>query len=172
MTQPARRSLQASPIGTCSSWSIFSAVTTGKRHSVAPAGQPDGPSVQTPYDSSSLSLCFAPPTLASHSSHRLPFTGVSRQVARCPTCPRPTRAGQWWPPSTSAPAGRPSAALVTSTSRRSMAFSALSAALEAAASADGCGAPEGLVAVQGRPQRPYTLGGRLEDGWVGAWPHI
>ena len=37
MPQPARRSLQASLIGTCSSWSTFAAATTGERHLVAPA---------------------------------------------------------------------------------------------------------------------------------------
>ena len=42
-------------------WSTFAAPATGERRPVAPASQPDGPSVQTPYDSLSLSLSFAPP---------------------------------------------------------------------------------------------------------------
>ena len=55
-------------------WSTFAAPATGERRPVAPASQPDGLSVQTPYDSSSLSRCFAPPPslsrLSSASLHR------------------------------------------------------------------------------------------------------
>ena len=55
-------------------WSTFAAPATGERRPVAPASQPDGPSVQTPYDSLSLSLSFAPPPslsrLSSASLHR------------------------------------------------------------------------------------------------------
>ena len=68
--------------------STFAAATTRERRAFAPASQPDGPSVQTAHDSSSLSLSFAPPTslsrLSSASLHRR-VSAVS--IASCrPKC--------------------------------------------------------------------------------------
>ena len=68
------RTAQEAQIGTCSVWSTFAVATTGERRPVATASQPDGPSVQTPHDSSSLYHSFAPPTslsrVSSASLHR------------------------------------------------------------------------------------------------------
>ena len=44
--------------------------------------------------------------------------------------------------------------------------------LEAAASVNGCGAPEGLEAVQGSPHCQHMLGGRQDHFWVGVWSRM
>ena len=81
LTVPAHpRTAQEAQIGTCSVWSVwstFAVATTGERRPVATASQPDGPSVQTPYDSLSLSLSFAPPPSLS----RLSSASVHRRVS-------------------------------------------------------------------------------------------
>ena len=110
----------------------------------------------------------------SHASLQRLSTGASRPSATRPAGPRASRSCQWSPPSTSPPAGRSAAALAARSARRSTTFLTVSDARwrpEAAASVHGSGAPERLEAVQGWPQHPCTLGGRLEDGsfgWVGA----
>ena len=48
MPQPARPSLQASPIGTCSSWSSSPAATTGERHPLPPPASLVAPACKRP----------------------------------------------------------------------------------------------------------------------------
>ena len=109
----------------------------------------------------------------SHASHQRLSTGASRPSATRPASPRPSMAGQWLPPSTSTPAGQPSAAAAARRARRSTTSLTVSDARwrpEAAASAHDCGAPEWPEAAQDWPQCPCRLAGRLEGGWVGTWP--
>ena len=149
---------QEPQIRTSSSRSTFGAVATCKQLPVAPASQADDPSVQTSYDSSSLSLSVAPSHPISHASYQPRFTGASRPSATRPASPASSRAGQWLPPSTSTPAGRPSAAAAARRARRSTTSSTASAAVEAAAGANGCGgcgALERRQTAQGWAQHPH-----------------
>ena len=84
---------QEAQIGTSSSRSTFGAAATCEQLPVAPASQADDPSVQTRYDSSSLSLSVAPSHPLSHASHRPLFTGTSRPSATRPASPTSFRAG-------------------------------------------------------------------------------
>ena len=139
LTGPAHLARPQEPqIGTSSSRSTFGAAATGEQLPVAPASQADDPSVQTSYDSSSLSLSVAPSHPLSHASYQPLFTGASRPSATRPAIPRPSTPRHGSPPSTSSPAGPPFAALVTRRARRPTTASTASCAVEVAVGSDGC----------------------------------
>ena len=166
---------QEPQIGTSSSRSTFGAAATCEQLPVAPASQADDPSVQTSYDSSSLSLSVAPSHPLSHASHRPDFSGASRPSATRPASPTSSRAGQWLPPSTSTPAGLPSAAAAARRAHRSMTSSTASAAVQGAASANGCGgcgAPGAVGDGAELGPAPALASLAAEGRLGGAWPRI
>ena len=159
-----RAAMSASLEATTARGSTFGPTTcsapTGKRLSVAPATQPEGPGAM------SMHRRASPCPRASHwltllrTRHLLTFqptsTGACRRPATRSSGTRSSTARQWSPPSTSTPAGGPAAALVTRRARRPTIASTASIVVEAAANCDGCRAL--LAAERAREDTGLTLG--------------
>ena len=180
LTSTARLILLAgTQIGACSSRSTFGAATTGERRPVAPASQPDGPSVQTAHDSSSLPLSFTPPILSVHRSHVWASHPLSRRVSTGSNASCQPHIGQ----------GQPVVATIDCRASRTSIgggddeksapiddrFDGLGRGVEAVAvptAVDEAGALVWRETAWGWPGRPHRRTGWPEGGWGSARPRI